>query len=260
MLPPPGTNADARPPAIPFDSATPRTNVRPVASWLHDTAAFTQGLVVTGGRLLEGTGLEGKSDLREVDRVTGRVRRRIALPASVFGEGIAVVGGRVYQLTWRNQRVFVYDAATLALVDSLTYAGEAWGLTTDGRSLYLSDGTSHVRVISPSGFTTEREFQVTEAGRAVWMLNELEWVRGELWANVYQTDFIARIDPTSGRVVGWLNLSDLLTSAERRTVEERGGATNGIALDSTRNRVLLTGKLWPRLFEMDLGTVPSVVR
>jgi glutamine cyclotransferase len=248
----PGTNADAVPPAVPYDSATPRQIVRAVASWPHDTAAFTQGLVVDDGRLLESTGVEGRSEVREVDRTTGRVRRRAALPRPLFGEGIAVVGRRLFQLTWKHGRGYVYDAMTLAPVDSFSYTGEGWGLASDGRRLYLSDGTSHIRVIDPSGFRVERTFQVQEANRPVWMLNELEWVRGELWANVYQTTLIARIDPTTGRVVGWLDVGGLLTPAERQAVADRGGVANGIAFDSVRQRLLVTGKLWPRIFEVDV--------
>jgi glutamine cyclotransferase len=255
MMRPPGTNADAVPPAVPFDAATPRQTVHAVASWPHDTAAFTQGLVVTGGRLLEGTGLEGRSEVREVDRATGRVRRRMALPGTLFGEGIAVIGRRLFQLTWRQGRGYVYDADSLAPVDSFSYTGEGWGLAADGRRLYLSDGSSRVRVIDPDGFRVERTFQVREADRAVWMLNELEWVQGELWANVYQTDFLARVDPSTGRVLGWVDVGGLLTPAERQAVAKRGGVANGIAFDSVHQRLLVTGKLWPRIFAVDLRDV-----
>jgi glutamine cyclotransferase len=247
------TNADARPPAVPFDSSTPRISARAIRSWPHDTAAYTQGLAIYRGRLLESTGRLGQSELRELDRTTGAVRRHVGLPATEFGEGITVVGGRVYQLTWQNHRGHIYDAATLTPIDTFAYTGEGWGLATDGRLLYLSDGSSRVRVVDPAGFKTLRTIQVSEADITVWMVNELEWVRGELWANVYETDFIARIDPLSGHVLGWIDVGDLLTSSERQDVAARGGVANGIAFDSAANRVLVTGKLWPRLFEIDVS-------
>lgn len=259
MQQPKTTNANAVPPAIPFDSATPRATARASASWPHDTGAYTQGLLVAGGRLLEGTGLEGRSELREVDRRSGRVRHRSVLDPSVFGEGIATLDNRLYQLTWQGGRGFTYDVGSLALVDSFTFAGEGWGLTGDGRRLYLSDGTSHIRVMSPRTMQVERTFEVREAGRAVWMLNELEWINGELWANIYQTSWIARIDPATGDVLGWVDVSRLLTPAEQTDVAARGGTANGIAYDSTTNRVLLTGKRWPRLFEVDLRRLMSPI-
>jgi glutaminyl-peptide cyclotransferase len=249
------TQADARPPAIPFDSTTPRVSPRVIHSWPHDTAAYTQGLAIYRGQLLESTGLLGRSEVRDVDATTGRVRHRVALPANEFGEGITAVGDRIYQLTWRGGRGHVYNPATLAPIDSFTYTGEGWGLTTDDHLLYMSDGTSRIRVVDPSGFHELRTIQVRERDSTVWMLNELEWVRGELWANVYQTDFVARIDPTTGRVVGWIDLGNLLTAAERQDVTARGGVANGIAFDSVRNRLYVTGKLWPRLFEIDVGSV-----
>ena len=251
----PQTQADARPPAIPFDTTTPRVSPRVIRSWPHDTAAYTQGLAIYRGRLLESTGLLGQSDVREVDVATGSVRRRRALPATEFGEGITVVGDRLYQLTWRGGRGHVYDPATLTPIDSFAYTGEGWGLATDGRILYMSDGTSRIRVVDPTGFRELRTIQVRERDSTVWMLNELEWVRGELWANVYQTDLIARIDPTTGRVVGWIDVGNLLTAAQRQDVARRGGVANGIAFDSVRNRLFVTGKLWPRLFEVDVASI-----
>ena len=255
MVQPASTNADATPPAVPFDSATPRLVARAEASWPHDTAAYTQGLIIDRGRLLESTGLEGHSDLREVALRTGHVVRHVALPRTVFGEGIAAVGDRLYQLTWRAGRAYVYDARTFAFADSVSYAGEGWGLASDGQRLYFSDGTSEIRVIDPNGFREERRIRVTEAGKPVWMLNELELVRGELWANIYETNLVARIDPATGRVVGWVDLGTLLTPTERADVAKRGGIANGIAYDSTRDVVLVTGKLWPRMFEIDLRSV-----
>lgn len=246
------TQADARPPAIPFDSTTPRVSPHVIRSWPHDTAAYTQGLAIYRGRLFESTGLLGKSEVREVDVATGSVRRRVELPATEFGEGITTVGDRLYQLTWRGGRGHVYDPATLTPIDSFAYAGEGWGLATDGRILYMSDGKSRIRVVDPKGFRELRTIQVRERDSTVWMLNELEWVRGELWANVYQTDLIARIDPATGLVVGWIDVGNLLTTAQRQDVARRGGVANGIAFDSVRNRLFVTGKLWPRLFEVDL--------
>ena len=257
MEPAPHTNADARPPAIPFDTATSRISARVIKSWPHDTAAYTQGLMFFHGHLLESTGRVGLSDVREVDPTTGVVRRKVALPVTEFGEGITVVGNRLYQLTWRGGRGHVYDVTTLTPVDSFSYTGEGWGLTTDGSVIYMSDGTSRIRVVDPVGFREQRTIQVQEGDSTVWMLNELEWVRGELWANVYETNYIARIDPASGRVKGWIDVGNLLTAAQTKDVTGRGGVPNGIAFDSATNRLFVTGKLWPRLFEI---AVPSIAR
>ena len=245
------TNADAEPPNIPFSPGTPRQLAHAMRRWPHDTMAYTQGLLVHDGRLLESTGIEGRSDVREVDQHTGRVLRRTELAGNEFGEGIAVLGERLYQLTWKSGRGRVYDARTLALIDSFSYEGEGWGLASDGTSLYLSDGTSSIRVIDPATFRVSRTIKVTEAGKPVYLLNELEWIRGELWANVYQTDFVARIDPASGRVIGWIDLAKLLSSEERGDVGARGGVANGIAYDSASDAVLVTGKYWPFLVKLD---------
>lgn len=252
MLPQPQSNANARPPAVPFDSTTPRTTPRVIRSFPHDTAAYTQGLVFYHGHLLESTGRLALSDVREVDLATGKVLRRTPLPATEFGEGIALVGNRVYQLTWQGGHGHVYDAATLAPTDSFTYVGEGWGLATAGPTLYMSDGTSRLRVVDPAEFHQQRTIQIRERDSTVWMLNELELVRGELWANIYETDLIARIDTATGHVVGWIDVGKLLTAKEREDVRTRGGVANGIAYDSATNRVFVTGKLWPRLFEIDV--------
>ena len=244
-------NADASTPRVPFSPATPRMVPRVVARLPHDTTAFTQGLAVYRGRLLEGTGLEGHSGVREVELATGRVLRRADLPSTEFGEGIAVIGDRVHQLTWKSHRAHVLDARTFAPVDSFDYDGEGWGLTTDGALLYLSDGTSRIRVLDPDGYRVVRTIRVTEAEQPVHMLNELEWVRGELWANVYWTGLIARIDPASGRIVGWIDVRRLLSESENERLEPRGGVANGIAYDSASARVLVTGKYWPFVFQLD---------
>ena len=244
-------NADASTPRVPFSAATPRMVPRVVARLPHDTTAFTQGLTMYRGRLLESTGLEGHSGVREVELTTGRVLRRADLPSTEFGEGATVLGGRVYQLTWKSHVGHVFDARTFTPVDSFHYDGEGWGLTTDGALLYLSDGTSRIRVIDPDGYRVVRTIRVTEVEKPVHMLNELEWVRGELWANVYWTGLIARIDPASGRIVGWIDLRRLLPDEENMSLESRGGVANGIAYDSAGARVLVTGKYWPFVFQLD---------
>lgn len=242
------TNADGVAPAVPFSARTPLSRPTVVERFAHDSAAYTQGLLFVGGRLFEGTGLEGQSDVREVALRTGRVIRRTPTPNGAFGEGIAELNGRLYQLTWRRGVGTVYSKDSLRIIDSVRYDDEGWGLATDGTQLYLSDGTPRIRVIEPNTFTVVRTIDVTEDGRPVRWLNELEWVRGELWANVYQTPFIARIDPSNGQVKGWIDVTALLTPEERVFVGARGGTANGIAYDATTDRVLLTGKLWPWLF------------
>ena len=249
-------NAQASVPEIPYSRRTPRWVARATRRWPHAALADPPGLVARDGVLLESTGLEGHSDLRTVDRATGKMLKRALLPDSEFGEGIASIGDRVYQLTWQSGRGRVYDAHTLAVVDSFTYDGEGWGLATDDSLLYMTDGTSGVRVIDPNGFRVVRRIRVTEAGQAVHMLNELEWVRGELWANVYETTLIARIDPATGHVIGWIDLAKLLPEAQLDRLKDRGGVANGIAYDRTTDRVLVTGKYWPYLFQLD--SIPGV--
>jgi glutaminyl-peptide cyclotransferase len=251
-------NADAATPRVPYSPATPRLVPRVVRRLPHDTTAFTQGLLVHDGHLLESTGLAGHSGVREVDPATGRVLRRADLPSEEFGEGIAVLGNRIYQLTWKSHRGFVYDAKTMAPVDSFTYDGEGWGLTTDGALLYLSDGTSLIRVIDPDGYRVVRTIRVTEAEEPVHMLNELEWVKGELWANVYWTGLIARIDPVSGRIMGWIDVRRLLPEPESKRLEASGGVANGIAYDSSTAQLLVTGKYWPFVFQLDSAALRPV--
>ena len=251
-------NAQASIPDVPFSPETPRWIARATRRWPHDSLAYTQGLLARDGVLLESTGLEGHSDLRAVDRASGRMLRRAMLPDSEFGEGIASIGDRVYQLTWQSGRGRVYDARTLAIVDSFAYDGEGWGLATDDSLLYMTDGTSGVRVIDPNGFRVVRRIRVTEAGKGVHMLNELEWVRGELWANVYETTLVARIDPATGRVVGWVDLMKLLPEAQLDRLKDRGGVANGIAYDRATGGVLVTGKYWPYVFQLD--SIPSATR
>lgn len=221
--------------------------VEVVAQFPHDRSAYTQGLLWHDGALYEGTGLVGESSLRRVDLETGEVQKRVDLAGERFGEGIAVVGDRIYQLTWRDGIAFVYDLETFALLDSLGYEGEGWGLTYDGTHLIMSDGSDRLRFLDPATFEQIRSVRVTDDGAPLTSLNELEYIGGEVWANVYQSDYIVRIDPASGAVTGWLDLGGLLPRAERT-----GGVDvlNGIAWDPDSRRLFVTGKRWPYVFEV----------
>jgi len=224
-----------------------------VQAWPHDTTAFTEGLLFRNGDLLESTGLNGESTLRDVDLNTGRVLKEISIPAKYFGEGLTVIGSRAYQLTWTTGIGFIYDADTFQLEGQFAYTGEGWGLTTDEHSLILSDGTSRIRFIDPSTFQVVRTIDVTEAGQPVERLNELEWVKGEIFSNVWMTDEIMRIDPVTGKVRGVIDLSGLLPPGDRRPDTD---VLNGIAYDDARDRLFVTGKRWPKVFEIRLKQKP----
>jgi glutamine cyclotransferase len=216
----------------------------------HDVTAYTQGLVYEGGGVLyESTGLLGRSTVRRVDLPTGRVMAAVALSPDRFGEGLALLNGRLYQLTWKNHVGYVYDAATLARVDSFTYTGEGWGLTTDGTSLIMSDGTDTLRWLNPRTFAVERRVPVRDKGSPLSALNELEWVKGGLFANIYTGDWIVRIDPKTGAITQWIDCHDLLPEKDRKPDTD---VLNGIAFDSATGHLLVTGKLWPALFELRL--------
>jgi glutamine cyclotransferase len=187
----------------PADGTTPTVTPEVVRRGPHDPTAFTQGLEFHDSTLYESTGLEGQSTVRHVNLATGAVRKQVRLPAEYFGEGITVLGGKLYQLTWKSERGFVYDAATLAQTGTFEYDGEGWGLTNDGQSLIMSNGTNTLRFLDPTTFQLRRTMAVTDAGGyPVTQLNELEWVRGEIWANVWQSEMVARIDPATGRLTG----------------------------------------------------------
>ncbi|HYO52044.1 glutaminyl-peptide cyclotransferase [Archangium sp.] len=233
----------------PPSANTPVSGFEIIQSWPHDPGAYTQGLVYRDGKLYEGTGLKGHSSLREVELETGAVLRQHALAQQHFGEGIALFKGRLYQLTWISRVGFIYDAATFQQVGQFDYPTEGWGLTDNGTSLIMSDGTSTLRFLDPATLAVQRTVTVTDGGREVSMLNELEYVNGEVYANVFMRDVIARIDPASGRVSGWIDLSGLL-APEDRTGDEN--VLNGIAYDAARDRLLVTGKRWPKLFQIRL--------
>jgi len=214
----------------------------------HDPGAFTQGLQYFDGVLYEGTGLNGKSSIRRVKLETGEVLQQRAVPAAYFGEGIVVWHKELIELTWQSQIAFVYDRDTFNPTRTFKYEGEGWGLTHDGTHLIMSDGSAALRVLDPATFAEQRRIAVTAAGAPLRNLNELEYVKGEIFANVWQTNYIARVSPTSGAVTGWIDLRGLLSDEEARHAD----VLNGIAYDAEHDRLFVTGKLWPKLFEIRL--------
>ena len=217
----------------------------------HDQNAYTQGLVYDNGELIEGTGLEKLSQLRRVDIATGKVRRVVRLPKHLFGEGVAVLGDRVYQLTWKSGTGFIYDRKTFKRLGEFRYEGEGWGLTTDGRYLIMSDGTPLVRYFDPRTFEEVGKIRVTHNGRTIKAINELEFIDGEIFANLWKEDRIARISPTTGQIVGWIYLDGLLPAKDRARLK-KNMVLNGIAYDAVGRRLFVTGKNWPKLFEIKL--------
>lgn len=215
----------------------------------HDVDSYTQGLYWHDGYLWEGTGEYGNSKLRKVALESGEAEREIALENKYFGEGIALLGGRIYQLTWREGEAFVYDADTFEKTAAFKYGDEGWGLTTDGEKLYMSDGSSTIKVLDPENFSVKSTFEVRDGRLPVTMLNELEWIDGKIWANVYLTDEIVIIDPATGQLTGRVDLSGLLPRMERMPYTD---VLNGIAYDSGTGRIFVTGKKWHKLFEIEL--------
>ncbi len=226
-----------------------RYGYRVVQVYPHDPAAFTQGLLYHDGFLYESTGLQGQSSLRKVELETGRVLQRFDLSGQYFAEGLALVGDRLYQLTWQSRLGFVYDLRTFAVQRLFNYRGEGWGLTHDGASLVLSDGTNRLRYFHPETFDPQREVEVFDGQRPLTLLNELEYIDGEVWANIWQSERVARINPSTGQVLGWIDLSGLLSAEDRRRPVD---VLNGIAYDPQGRRLFVTGKLWPKLFEIQL--------
>jgi glutaminyl-peptide cyclotransferase len=213
----------------------------------HDSNAFTQGLILVDGKLLESTGQQGSSSLRSVELQTGKVLKKVDVPAPYFAEGITVLNGKVYQLTWQHNLGFIYDAQTFQKVGQFNYQGEGWGLTTDGQSLILSDGSNRLRFLDPANFQLKRTISVLDNKTPLDQLNELEFVQGEIYANVWHDDRVAVIDPQSGRVKAWIDLTGLMPEGELREGE---AVLNGIAYDQANDKLYVTGKLWPRLFEI----------
>jgi len=231
------------------EKETPIWHYQVVNTYPHDPKAFCQGLAYSDGFLYEGTGLYGESSVRKVELETGKVLRMLRLNREIFGEGITLLGDKLYQLTWKNRRALVFRKEPLRYEKSLPYEGEGWGLTTDGEHLILSDGSSRLKFVDPENFQVVRSVIVRNQGRPVDQLNELEYVEGEIFANLWYSDYLVRISPTTGNVVGWVDLRGILDPSRRGN---RDNVLNGIAYDTKGKRLFVTGKRWPKLFEIRL--------
>lgn len=239
----------------------PRNNAQPenavvqkfgyeiVNIWPHDPSAFTQGLVFLDGKMIESTGQVGRSSLRNVEIQTGRILKKLDVPPPYFAEGIALLNNKIYQLTWEQNLGFIYDAQGFEKLGEFKYDGEGWGLTTDGRSLILSDGSNRIRFIDPDSFQVTKTIAVMDAKVPVRELNELEFVNGEIYANIWHDDRVAVINPQTGRVTAWIDLAGLLQPGD---VQDPEAVLNGIAYDQSTERLFVTGKLWPKLFELKI--------
>jgi len=240
--------------AIPCAAALPVYGYEVVHVFPHDRGAFTEGLFYRDGFLYESTGLEGRSSVRKVKLETGEVVQSTQLSPALFGEGIVDWGNELIGLTWRNHVGFVADFTSFALLRQFSYEGEGWALTHNDAEIFMSDGTAALRVLDPATLAEKRRISVTAEGQPVDQLNELEWVKGEIFANIWQSDRIARIDPKTGHVTGWIDLTGLLAS--QGAITGHPDVLNGIAYDAARQRLFVTGKLWPWLFEIRLKRRP----
>jgi len=229
-------------------AAAPEYGFKIIHVFPHDRTAFTEGLEYHDGFLYESTGLEGKSVLRKVRLETGQPLQEIRLPAEIFGEGITMIHSQMVQLTYKTEIGYVYDAATFKQLRTFTYRGQGWSLTNDGSRIFMDDGTAQIRIWGIETLQEKKRITVHDGVRPIDQLNELEWVKGELYANVWHSDRIARISPSDGRVVGWIDLKGILPSSDREGID----VLNGIAYDAQGDRLFVTGKLWPKLFEIKL--------
>lgn len=225
----------------------PVISVDPIEKYPHDKKAFTQGFEFHKGTFFEGTGLRGASNLREVNIFTGKVLRSIQLPPEFFGEGITIINGKIYQLTWKSGKAFQYDLETFELIQEFGINGEGWGLTNDGNNLIMSNGTDKIVFLDPRSFKLVRTLSVTKNGKPQNLLNELEFIKGDIWANVWKTDDILRINSKTGQVKSVLDLSNI---SERKHVDD---VANGIAWDKEKDIVYVTGKLWSNVYKLNLN-------
>ncbi|MEO7211102.1 MAG: glutaminyl-peptide cyclotransferase [Chitinophagaceae bacterium] len=223
----------------------------------HDTASYTQGLIWQNGKLYEGTGLPKKSKLRIINLDNGKAEKEINLPADEFGEGITIFNNKIYQLTWQNNRVHEYDAVTFQKIRDFDWPFQGWGITHNDSELIVSTGSSNLYYVDPISFKVKRIVGVTDNYGPVGNLNELEFINGAVYANVYETNYIVKIDPETGKVIGKMDLTDIMSkngiSYDAQYLDAQGGVLNGIAYDSAKNALLITGKFWPALFEIKIN-------
>ena len=228
-----------------------------VNTYPHDRNAFTEGLVFEDGVLYEGTGLRGYSNLRRVKLETGEILQICELPPQFFGEGVTVYGNKIIQLTWQSHIGFIYDKYSFKLLQEFNYPDEGWGIAHDGKHLIMSDGTATLHFLDPETFEEISQIEVSANNTPVTRINELEYIQGEIYANIWQTERIARIDPLTGQVIGWIDLKGILSPEDD---SETVDVLNGIAYDLKNSRLFVTGKFWPKLFEIELirqGTAES---
>ncbi|MGC1272129.1 MAG: glutaminyl-peptide cyclotransferase [Planctomycetaceae bacterium] len=233
------------------ETQAPVDRLQIVEEYPHDPSAFTQGLVIRGGVMHESTGLYGRSSVRHVELKTGQIERIVSLDDQIFGEGIAILGDELFLLTWKNRVGYVFDRKTLEFKRAFHYGGEGWGLTSDGTHLILSDGTAVLKFLDPKDARVVKKLPVRDGGTLVDNLNELEYVDGEIYANVWYSDRIARISPKTGELLGWLDASVLRKQVELNNPRE--DVLNGIAWDRETKKLYVTGKRWPKLFEVEIA-------
>ncbi|HEY0408608.1 MAG TPA: glutaminyl-peptide cyclotransferase [Pyrinomonadaceae bacterium] len=248
--PAPSSSSAPRPDAAARDDAeAPVYTYEVVNAWPHDPKAFTQGLIFHDKYLYESTGHHGLSSLRRVELKSGKVKKKIDVPEEYFAEGITLFEGRIFQLTWQSQKCFVYGLKDFELLSEFHQTGEGWGLTNDGKSLIMSDGSNQLRFLEPNTFLPVRAISVFDHGQPLTQLNELEYIKGEIYANIWKSDRIVRIDPASGKILGWIDLSGLRPADVE---DDTDNVLNGIAYDEHEDRLFVTGKRWTKLFEIRL--------
>lgn len=232
---------------LPLAFAAGTDTYKVIHTYPHDAQAFTQGLIFLDGQLYESTGLNGHSSLRAVNLETGKAEQYKEVPSEYFAEGLTNWGSTLIQLTWKAHTAFVYDRFSFRQLKTLSYTGEGWGLTQDGKNIILSDGSATLRFLDPTTFKVVRTIKVTDNGKAIDQLNELEYVHGEIYSNIWYSNKIARISPQTGKVLGWIDLTGIISPSE---LSSDGAVLNGIAYDAKHDRLFITGKLWPKLFEI----------